>query len=183
MVLSVIVLAIIGFFVYQQFFTHAGTKENINFSRVGNLVINNPGLEEGVWHLVYETPGSPANAVKLVFDGKSNCKNQTGSCLDLIVGERVSVKGIENGGGVLVKEMEFLDNVDVNEPTGVDWDMAMGFLSECRADKISVNNKKEVYLTLDDGSRLFTIESNGSFISDEVKKAEKKCGHIPFIVE
>ena len=183
MVLSVMVLTIIGFFVYQQFFSHAGAEENINFSRTGNLVINNPGLEENVWHLIYETPGSPANTVKLIFNAKSVCKNQTGSCLDLIVGERVSVKGIDNGGGVLVKEMEFLDNIEVSGPTGVDWDMAIGFLSECRVDKVSANHKKEVYLTLDDGSNLFTIESNGNSISDEVKKAEKNCGYIPFATE
>jgi hypothetical protein len=107
MVLSVIVVLIIGFFVYQQFFSHNGVAENINFSRAGNLVLDNPGMENGVWYLIYETPGSPANSVKLSFDSKSVCRNQSDSCLDLIAGERVSVKGIKINDAVLVKEMEF----------------------------------------------------------------------------
>lgn len=114
MVLSVIVVLIIIFFVYQQFFSMSGTKESINFLRTGNLIINNPGMKDGVWYLTYETPGNPANAVELSFDPKSICRNETNSCIDLIVGERVSVKGLEKNGTVLVREMEFLDSGEVN---------------------------------------------------------------------
>jgi len=109
-VLSVIVFMIMGFFVYQQFFSQSGKKEAVNFSRTGNLVIDNPGMEPGVWYLIYEDPGSPANSAKLSFDSKSVCRNQDNSCLDLVVGERVSVKGIKGGDTVAVREMEFLDD-------------------------------------------------------------------------
>lgn len=108
-ILSVIVVMIMGFFVYQQFFSRGGRGESVNFSRTGNLVIDNPGMESGVWYLVYETPGSPANSVKLSFDSKSSCKNRDNSCLDLVIGEKVSVKGIKDGDDVKVREMEFLD--------------------------------------------------------------------------
>lgn len=107
--LSVIVAAIICFFVYQQFFSAVGKKENVDFSRTGNLVLNNPGLESGVWYLIYESPGSPANSVKLSFEEESVCGNQGDSCLDLIVGERVLIKGIRTENTVLVREMKFFD--------------------------------------------------------------------------
>ncbi|MDD4531520.1 MAG: hypothetical protein PHH21_02315, partial [Candidatus Pacebacteria bacterium] len=110
MILSVIVVMIMGFFVYQQFFSQNGKKEAVNFSRTGNLVIDNPGMEPGIWYLVYEAPGSPANSAKLSFDSKSVCRNQNNSCLDLVVGEKVSVKGIKDGDAVAVREMEFLDD-------------------------------------------------------------------------
>lgn len=113
-ILSIIVVAIMLFFIYQQFFSTSGIKENINFLRTGNLVANNPGMKDGVWYLAYETPGNPANTVQLSFDSKSVCNNESNSCIDLITGERVSVKGIEQNGNVLVREIEFLDSGEVN---------------------------------------------------------------------
>lgn len=185
MILSVIVVMIIGFFAYQQFFSHSGSEENINFSKTGNLVINNPGMESGVWYLIYEVPGSPASTAKLSFDAKSVCKNQSNSCLDLIVGERVSIKGIEEGERVAVREIDFLDNSEVNVsgPTGIDWDMAIGFLNDCEVVKVFANHKEEVYLTLKDGREMFTVESDGISISAKIKEAEKICGKIPFATE
>lgn len=182
-ILSIIVLFIIGFFTYQQFFSHSGTDGNINFSRPGNLTINNPGMEDNIWYLVYESPGSPANTVKLAFNDKSVCKNESNSCLDLITGRRVDIKGIKNDSEVLVREMKFLDSAEVDNLSGVEWETAMGFLSDCKVEKVSVNYKKEVYLTLDDGRELFTIESKGDSILNKVKDAEKKCGKIPFVME
>lgn len=182
-ILSIIVLVIIGFFAYQQFFSHTGADGNINFSRAGNLTINNPGMEENVWYLIYESPGSPANTAKLVFDDKSVCKNESNSCLDLITGRRINVKGINNDNEVLVREMEFLDSTEIDNLSGVDWEMAIGFLNDCKVENVSVNNKKEVYLTLTDGRELFTIESKDNPILNKVKEAEKKCGKIPFATE
>jgi len=182
-ILSIIVLAIIGFFAYQQFFSHAGVDGNINFSRVGNLTINNPGTEENIWYLVYESPGSPANTAKLVFDNKSVCKNESNSCLDLIAGRRVNIKGIKNNNEALVREMEFLDSAEVDSLSGVDWETAIGFLNDCKVEKASVNYKKEVYITLNDGREMFTIESKDDSILNKVKEAEKKCGKIPFVTE
>jgi hypothetical protein len=106
MILSVIVLMIIGLFVYWEFFFFAEEKDNIDFSKEGNILINNPGFIENVWYLSYETPGAPANSVKLSFDEKSVCENQKESCLDLTNGERVEIRGIENNNEVLVRELK-----------------------------------------------------------------------------
>ncbi|MFA5714439.1 MAG: hypothetical protein WC998_01695 [Candidatus Paceibacterota bacterium] len=184
--LSVIVFIIIGFFTYQQFFSNAGAEGNINFSRAGNLLINNPGLEENTWYLLYENPGSPANSVKLSFNDKSVCKNQDNSCLDLVAGDRASIKGIETNGKVLVRELEILGGSEidiVNGPIVVDWEAAMGFLNDCRVNEVSSNNEKEVYLTLDDGRKLFTVESKDDSISKKIKEIEKRCGKITFVSE
>jgi hypothetical protein len=105
-ILSVIVLIIIVFFVYQEFFSFKGEKENINFLKTGNLIINNPGLENNIWYLSYESQGSPAKLAKLSFDEDSVCRNKVDSCSELNVGERVDVKGVEKNGEVLVKEIK-----------------------------------------------------------------------------
>jgi hypothetical protein len=105
MILSIILLMIVGLFVYWEFFTINSEGENINFFKEGNLMINNPGFMKGVWYLSYEFQGSPANSIKLSFDKDSVCKNETNLCSDLISGERVEIRGIETDGEVLVKEL------------------------------------------------------------------------------
>jgi len=77
--------------------------ELINFSQSGNIVKNNPGMEEGVWFLIYDEPGSPAKNVKLIFDKYSVCENSKNSCSDLNVGDRYNVDGILNEKGVIVR--------------------------------------------------------------------------------
>ncbi|MFA5071947.1 MAG: hypothetical protein WC511_06385 [Candidatus Pacearchaeota archaeon] len=108
MILSVMVLVIISLFVYQEFFAVTGNKQNINFIEEGNLVFNNPGLVENVWYLVYDTEGAAANNVKLIFDEKSICRNQT-SCSDLMIGQQVEIRGVRNDGEVLVKELKLTE--------------------------------------------------------------------------
>jgi hypothetical protein len=110
MILSVIVLMIMGLFVYQEFLSPIGGEDNINFSETGNLIINNPGFEENVWYLSYETSGVSAKSVKLSFDDDSICKNESNSCSNLIIGDRVDVKGVESNGIVLVKEIKLEDS-------------------------------------------------------------------------
>lgn len=109
-ILSMIVLIIIGFFVYWEFFSSTIKKENINFFKEGNLLINNPGFIKDAWYFSYETQGSPASSVKLLFDEKSICKNQTNLCSDLIVGERVEIRGIENSKEVLIRELKIINS-------------------------------------------------------------------------
>jgi len=114
-ILSVIVVLIIFFFAYQQFFSKSGAAENINFAKTGNLTVNNYGTVDGIWFLVYEVPGNPALTAQLSFDSNSICKNLNSSCTDLTIGERVSIKGIEKSGIVLVREMQSLDVNSSNE--------------------------------------------------------------------
>ena len=185
MILSIIVVMIIAFFAYQQFFSHGSTEENINFSKTGNLVVNNPGMESNIWYLIYENLGSPAVSTKLSFDEKSICNKESSSCLDLIVGEKVLIKGIEENGTVLVRELELLEssNIDGSDSTGIDWDMAIEFLNNCEVTKVFANHKNEVYLTLKDGREMFTVEPNNDPISNKIKEAGKVCGKITFATE
>ncbi len=111
-ILSVIVLIIISLFVYWQFFSSTGEKENINFIEEGNIIINNPGFVENIWYLSYETVGAPANSVKLIFNEDSICENETNSCLDLTIGDRVEIRGLENNGEVLVKKLEKIETLN-----------------------------------------------------------------------
>ena len=100
--LGAIVLIIIGLFVYAEFFSPQGESENINFSEEGTLIFNNPGFEQGVWYLSYEKSGNPALYTKLYFDSNSDCGI---ACSDIFAGERVKIKGIDNGEEVMVREL------------------------------------------------------------------------------
>lgn len=108
MILGVIVLMIIGLFVYQEFLSPKGEEDNINFSKSGNLIINNPGFDAGIWYLSFESQGASANSVKLLFDKESICRNENNSCSSLLAGSRVDIKGIENNGAVLIKELRLI---------------------------------------------------------------------------
>lgn len=70
-------------------------KENIDFIKTGNVVINNPGMEEDVWYLVYDEPGSPAKSVKLFFE----------EVPDINIGDRITVEGVFEGEKVIVKRI------------------------------------------------------------------------------
>jgi len=83
--------------------------ELTDFSKIGVLVRNNPGLEKDVWHLIYEEPGKPALTMPLTFADCSICQilDAPEACesLSLENGTRVSVTGISGDGDVLVKTL------------------------------------------------------------------------------
>lgn len=82
------------------------------FEETGNLIINNPGLPEGVWYLVYEGPGEPALNEALVFTEDSVCISDEGEevCdLDVLEeGSRVEVKGLATEDGVEVETLRHI---------------------------------------------------------------------------
>jgi hypothetical protein len=112
MILGVIVLMIISLFVYLEFFSFSGGKDNINFSKEGNLLISNSDSKEGTWCLSYAKEGVLVSNMKLFFNEKSVCKNETNLCSDLVVGERVEIRGLESNGEVLVKGLKLIENLN-----------------------------------------------------------------------
>ena len=100
---------IIGLFVYWEFFSINNKEEDVFFQE-GNLMINNPGFIDGVWYLSYESQGNPANSIKLSFDENSICNNETNSCSDLVGGDRVEIRGVENNNEVLIKELRKINS-------------------------------------------------------------------------
>jgi spore germination protein GerM len=93
----------------------------VNFSRTGNLMINNPGLDKDTWYLSYETAGKPANQTKLNFDEKTVCLTESGSqnCLnlDLNAGDRVSIEGAEKNGSVTISKLVLLSRASNDTTT------------------------------------------------------------------
>jgi hypothetical protein len=85
---------------------------NINFEEEGNLAKDIPGLGEG-WFLVYEKPGAPGLSVKLVFNKETECDYLgENNCAPFVsgelIGQRISVSGMEEEGFVLIKEINLL---------------------------------------------------------------------------
>lgn len=104
--LSTIILGLSGAYAYDVFkslndYLLIEVKTSI-FKETGNLIKDNPGLEEG-WHLLYEKPGNPGLSVRLVINKNTICKNKT--CEELLSGDKASVSGIILGNNVLVKEI------------------------------------------------------------------------------
>ncbi len=81
--------------------------EEIDFDKVGNLILNNPGFEEGFWYLSFDEPGQHL-AIKLLFDTNSICIYEEEKVCDQEIftpGDRVWVIGKESGDDVLVKKL------------------------------------------------------------------------------
>ncbi len=67
-----------------------------SFVEEGVIVYGNPGMEEGVYHLVYDKPGAPGANVELVFQDDSDCKMvESGDCGSIfeIKEKRVKIQG------------------------------------------------------------------------------------------
>lgn len=73
--------------------------QRVETELTGNLVINNPGMEKDVWHILYEERGSPALTKALQFSPQSVCAvgNENAACTpeSLTVGTRVRILGTE----------------------------------------------------------------------------------------
>lgn len=107
----------IGFFTYMMVTKDSVPNSNITtipFDETGNLVKDNPGLPQGVWHFVYELPGQPGIMTALQFDEKSLCqRNGKAEVCDIskfAEGDRVNIKGTRDGSGVLVRNLSFLQS-------------------------------------------------------------------------
>src|SRR6056297_376367 len=71
--------------------------DEYSFVEEGVMVYGNPGMEEGVYYLVYDKPGAPGANVKLVFQEDSECKVlEEGDCSSISEAEdkRVKVYGV-----------------------------------------------------------------------------------------
>jgi hypothetical protein len=87
----------------------SATEIQTNFSETGNLVKDNPGLNPGVWYLVYEKPRTPALNAEIKFNEDSLCQigAVSQSCQQTVLegGDRVEVTGWEINGILIVKNM------------------------------------------------------------------------------
>lgn len=85
--------------------------EGIPFAEDGNLIQNNPGLEEDAWYLSYEEPGSPALSVQLRFNTESRCgsEDMLKVCeISFDQGQRVRVEGFRSDDAVVVRTLTYL---------------------------------------------------------------------------
>ncbi len=93
----------------------AEEDERIELYIVGNIIINNPGIKENTWHIVYEDEGAPGLTKEIEIGDGINCIGDEEICLaflDLnqdITGERVKIGGVEDGKIIVVYEIEFLN--------------------------------------------------------------------------
>jgi hypothetical protein len=124
-VVLVILLMVVSFgvaFLLSPRETNAPTDEPIEesqnevgtFNEVGNIVKDNPGMEPGLWYVVYEQAGSPAVSKVLEFLPTSICVQNAGNnpCEPELFnqGNRVRVEGsLTNEDTVEVVRMEFVD--------------------------------------------------------------------------
>ena len=119
LVVSIVVVLALAWFLIQQsenarIETPSGNGATFApaevFDRTGNLVRNNPGLEAGMWYLIYEAPGLPALTQRLIFTTSSTCMQGGVESLcnaDAISqGQRARVFGEMRGESVTVTRLE-----------------------------------------------------------------------------
>lgn len=116
-------------------------QPRVMFEQVGNLVKNAPGAEEDRWFLLYDLPGQPAVAVRLVLDDSSLCQDISGevNCshlADEVIGSRVKVVGDRQGDIVTVVSLVFqLDSQIIgnfNECIGAGYPVMESYPRQCR---------------------------------------------------
>ncbi len=133
-----------------------------NFEEAGNIVINNPGMQENVWYLVYDSPGAPGSSVKLSFGEESLCGGMPCSEVleEYLAGARAEVKGYKEGEAVKVSDLEFTDYetkaillakswVETKSPTFLYDGMDLKFVESRGLDLVGCENCYEVDFTFD----------------------------------
>ncbi len=95
------------------------SKEEVgkfDFFQSGNLMINNPGMKEGEWHLSYEEKGSPALKKMIDFNEEHvDCYAEEDVCSkffskdDSLQGARVEISGEEKEDEVNLLKIKFLE--------------------------------------------------------------------------
>lgn len=122
LVFLVVVIIVISIFSYCAFFVKNVAQapiinENSQFQgnhepgeiflKTGNLVKGNPGMESGVWYLIYESPGSPAIQIKLQTDNSvCDLGNQPVACEQVLTqGRRVIITGKVESNKVIVEKI------------------------------------------------------------------------------
>jgi hypothetical protein len=96
-----------------------GVPSVADFSKIGNLTINNPGGEENIWVLVYDEPGAPGMSIPLEFTEESLCGES--NCQEMLsedfIGSRVQIEGEEVGEVVKVIQLTFQEESSEEEQT------------------------------------------------------------------
>jgi hypothetical protein len=163
-----------------------------NFSKIGNLVQDSPGLKPGVPYLLYEEPGQPALSVELEFDDLSSFVSQGQSFIITKLqasqqGQRVALEGIEKDGQVLVRKIqEVTEETTITNETGslfIFWSEAIRLMDQCQVKKIMQTHALDVYLTLKTGEKLRAVEPGIDDVFAIYKLMQDRCGKIPLGTE
>jgi hypothetical protein len=160
-----------------------------DFSEVGNVEINNPGLKQDVLYFVYEEPGKPALTKELTLDDLSmqvfsNRASVIGSDLkNNLVGKRVALEGIEDDGKVLVRKITEIKDGDNAIPGAIgskfiSWHNMVLLLNQCQASKIVQYHSLDVYSTLESGEVLRAVEPGIDDVFNIYQNIKDKCGEI-----
>jgi hypothetical protein len=160
-----------------------------DFSEVGNIEINNPGLKQDVLYFIYEELGKPALTKELTLDDLSmqvfsNRASVIGFDLkNNLAGKRVALEGIEDDGKVLVRKITEIKDGDNAIPGAIgskfiSWHNMVLLLNQCQASKIVQYHSLDVYLTLESGEVLRAVEPGIDDVFNIYQNIKDKCGEI-----
>lgn len=172
--------------------------EPTDFTEVGTVTIYNPGATSDTPILVYEKPGQPALTRDLVFDTLSFCmrENSAVPCVAMsqtfaaAFGEkRVAVEGTETDSGVLVRKIRTVSEGErapiITGPGSVfiSWPQARSIIENCQATQVMQTHALDVYITLDDGRRVRTVEPGIDEVFSVLNSVQGSCPQIPVATE
>lgn len=162
--------------------------EPTNFSRIGVMVINNPGFKPGVPYLIYEEPGKPALNVELRFDDLSLFVSGSVSFMVNTQdtswhGQGVVLEGIEKQGVVLARKIKLLASGETATAISpgslfISWQEAQELMGQCRVERIMQTHALDVYFTLKTGERVRAVEPAIDVVITAYGNVEEKCGKI-----
>jgi|GEM_PF-4315976 len=169
-----------------------------DFVTIGVVTFNNPGQKPGVPYLIYEEPGSPGLSVELELDSLSFCMFPNGAtpCVAMSVtldmplsGKRVAVEGVKKDGTVvLVRKIRVLNEGE--EPllpgpgsTFIAWPHAMSFIRACAVRSLTQTHALDIYLLLNDGQYLRTVEPTIDEVFRVVQEVQEVCSTMSVATE
>lgn len=166
----------------------SGCGASYDFHASGMAAKNDPGMEQDKLYLVFEQGGKAPAAIQLSFDGQSMCGDDKNlvPCMALSVydfglakGRLIDVKGLRQGGAVLVREVR----MGPLPPTAEAWMEIVDAVSSCRVKSVFQAHSLAVTATLKDGTEIHGIEPRIDTIMDLVAQAKPRCGDVVMATE
>jgi len=166
-----------------------------DFAEKGTLVINIPTVDQPEMpRLIYEKPGQPALYKKLIFDETSICGSipcmAMSASLDVaFAGKRIGVEGIINGtDAVLVKKLTKFNEGELEYDLQIGsvfipWMKAVEIIRQCQVGMLTQAHSLDVYLVLNDGRNLRTVEPQIDELFVVYNSNKDRCGEIPIGTE
>lgn len=172
------------------------TNPPTNFVEEGVLNFELTGTSQDRPSFSYRD-GSVTTTVSLIIDHQSVCGTSQGAilCMAMSVqwsipfgGKRAIVEAVDEEGALHVRKIRILNEGEqaVIPPVGevyTPWPQVAQLIRDCKVDMITQSHDLNVRVTLDDGTKIVTVEPVIDEVLTILKETRASCGDVMFATE